>query len=381
MGIFRVVLVSLFVVLFFYMSHQLTRFADLPLGAVLFVNTFLFCLMAILIAMPLYMWSDARLQHKPWHDAFFRTSHFAMAYLNFLVSLVILRDLASFIFEYFVPAYGIDFIYEKEALGAMLVLPLFLILIGTLVVRVGPKVKNITLYFSDLPAELENLRLAHVTDLHISSSLPVKFVEKLATRINQLKPDLVLYTGDILDSQAIRHLPELDQLKNISTRLGQFYVPGNHEYYWEVEQCLAAFKAIGFEVLINQTANLNLNSTVLQISGVPDPAARMFKKEEPNFDKIADSLQKESFKILLSHQPSLGKKSWEKGFQLQLSGHTHGGQFFPWNLLIGLFERYSKGLYRLNGMQLYVNQGTGYWGPSLRLGTYCELAVITLKKA
>ncbi|MDG0817045.1 metallophosphoesterase [Bdellovibrio svalbardensis] len=378
MGFFRVVLVSLFVVVFFYLSHQLTRFADLSLGMVSIVNLGLISILGIVLAQPLYFWSDRRLEHRPWHDSFSRVAHLCMAYINFLISFVILRDVAAFALEYLAPAYSTEFAFGKEALGIMLTLPLFLILLGTLVVRVGPRVTHVALGFKNLPKGLENLRILHITDLHISSSLPVHFVEKLVQRVNKLKPDLVVYTGDILDSQAIRHLAEFDSLKKMESRLGHYYVPGNHEYYWDVDQGLAAFRSVDFNVLINETANLTINNSLLQISGIPDPAARMFRKEEPDFEKVAAQLKPEGFKLLLSHQPSLAKQACKKGFDLQLSGHTHGGQFFPWNLLIGFFERYSKGLYRIQGMQLYVNQGTGYWGPSLRLGTYCELTVITL---
>lgn len=381
MGIFRVVLVTIFVVVFFYMGHQLTRFADLSLALTLSVNLLLFVMLAIVLAQPLYFWSQHRLEHQPWHDSYFAMSHFIMAYINFLVSFVIIRDLAAFIMEYATPNFDTQILYGQESLAVMLLLPLAFMVLGTLVVRVGPRLKKVTLKFKNLPEGLDGLRMLHITDLHISPSLPVKFVERLVKQVNKLDHDLVMYTGDILDSQAIRHLPEFELLKKLEPRLGHYYVPGNHEYYWEVDQGLAAFRMVNFHVLVNQTADLKIKNSLLQISGVPDPAARMFKKEEPDFKKLDATLKPEGFKILLSHQPSLAKVSCDHGYDLQLSGHTHGGQFFPWNLLIGFFERYSKGLYRINGLQLYVNQGTGYWGPSLRLGTYCELTLITLKKA
>jgi predicted MPP superfamily phosphohydrolase len=222
-----------------------------------------------------------------------------------------------------------------------------------------------------LPPAWDGLRLLHITDLHISNSLPVSFVEKLVAEIQKLKADLIVYTGDILDSQAIRHLSEFGLLKTIRPPLGNFYVPGNHEYYWEIDQGLAAFRSIDFTVLVNETATLQRDNQLLQISGIPDPAALMFKEGQ---------LEPGSFRLMLSHQPSLADKTCDLGYQLQLSGHTHGGQFFPWNFLIGFFQKYAKGLYRIKNMQLYVNQGTGYWGPSLRMGTYCEITEIILRK-
>lgn len=380
MGIFRVVIVGLFIAVYFYLGHQLTRFAELPFGVTLFVNLLLFLIIGIIMALPLYFWSERRLEHKPWHDSFFSASHFAMGYLSFLLSFVVLRDLISFIADYTVKSFDVDVLYGKEALGFMLLMPLVLILLGTLVTRVGPKVKKITLKFKDLPEGLEGLRLLHITDLHISPSLPVSFVEKLVKKTNEVNADLVLYTGDILDSMAIRHIPEFDLLKKMKSKLGHYYVPGNHEYYWDFHQGMAAFRSVGFNILINDTKTLDIKNSKLQISGIPDPAAKMIGEKGPDFELLAGQLDPKAFKIILSHQPSLADQAKERDFNLQLSGHTHGGQFFPWSLMIGLFQKYPKGLYKLKNLQLYVNQGTGYWGPSLRLGTYCELTLITLQK-
>ena len=382
MAAFRIILVGLFTVVFFYLAHQLTRFASLPLGVTLFVNFFLIFVIGLILALPLYFWSERRLEHKPWHDSFFSASHFAMGYISFLITFVILRDVFSFVMEYTSPTFNTESLYNKEALGFMLLAPIIFILLGTLVVRIGPQVKRVELSFKNLPAELENLKLLHITDLHISPGLPKHFVETLAKKANELNPDIVAYTGDILDSLAIRHLKEFESLKKIKSRLGSYYVPGNHEYYWDFDQGMAAFRTLNFNILINQTADIKIdNKMVLQISGIPDPAARMVRKEEPDFEKVAQNLKPDAFKILLAHQPSLADQACEKEFDLQLSGHTHGGQFFPWSLMIGLFQKYPKGIYRIKNLQLYVNQGTGYWGPSLRLGTYCELTLITLRRA
>ncbi|MNT01187.1 putative metallophosphoesterase [compost metagenome] len=271
-------------------------------------------------------------------------------------------------------------LYGQTALGIMLVLPLFMILLGTITIRIGPKIKIMKLNFPDLPKAWDGLKVLHITDLHISSSLPVNFVEKLVKVIEQANADLIVYTGDILDSHAIRHLEEFSLLKKVKPPLGNYYVPGNHEYYWEIDQSLAAFRSIDFNVLINQVATLERSGQYVQIAGIPDPAAMHFQEEGPDFRKTASHFLPNSFRIMLSHQPSLADKVHEFGVQLQLSGHTHGGQFFPWNLLIGFFQKYPKGLYRIGNMQLYVNQGTGYWGPSLRMGTYCEITEIILRK-
>ncbi|MFS4460333.1 metallophosphoesterase [Bdellovibrio sp. HCB2-146] len=384
MGLFRAVIIILFLGIFFYVSHQLLRFTDLTFAPAFGVIVFLALMFGLVLSMPLYFWSERRLQHKPWHDAFFAASHFALAYINFLGTLVILRDIAGFAVHYLPLHWTTEWmqkdLYGTTATGLLLILPFIMILIGTVTVRIGPRVKTMKLRFADLPAAWEGLRILHITDLHIGASLPQQFVEKLVLAAEKVKADLVVYTGDILDGSAVRHLTEIEMLKKIQAPLGSFYVTGNHEYYWQIGQALAAFRSLGFHVLLNDVINVQKDGHLLQVGGVPDPAAAMAAMEGPNFKKLQQQFKEKSFRILLSHQPSLAPQAAEAGFHLQLSGHTHGGQFFPWNFLIGFFQKYAKGLYHIKNLQLYVNQGTGYWGPSLRMGTYCELTEIILTR-
>ena len=380
MNTFRMVIIALFSVVFVYICHQLTRFTGMSAGNTARVIVFLGVIFGLVLSMPLYFWSDRRMNHKPWHDAYFSACHFAMAYLNFLVSLVVLRDVIALVIH-FTSEPAADHLYEIDALGIMLVLPFLMIVLGTLIVRIGPKIKSIELSFPNLPSSLDGFRILHITDLHISSGLPVKFVQRLAEGAQKVAADIVVYTGDILDSSAHRHLPEFEILKSIRGPHGVFYVPGNHEYYWKIDQALAAFRSIGATVLLNETASVEKEGATVQIAGVPDPAARSFGEAGPDFKLLAQQKDNTAFKILLAHQPFVADEAAKQGFDLQLSGHTHGGQFFPWNFLIGFFQKYAKGAYRVGNMQLYVNQGTGYWGPSLRLGTYCELTQIVLRKS
>lgn len=381
MGLFRAIVLILFSGLFFYAAHQLTRFAELPFLANAAVLIFLSLVFGVVLAMPLYFWPQDRHNHKPWHDTFFATSHMAIGYINFLMVLIILRDLFAFAANYLPLGISNNSLYNAQSMEVMLVLPVAMIILGTLVVRGGPRMKKVALQFNDLPKELEGLRILHITDLHISRSLPTHFIEKLVALCRQHPADLVVFTGDILDDIPARYQDDMELLKNIPSKFGSYYVPGNHEYYWQAEQSIGAFERLGFNVLINAAQTLKFGSAELQICGIPDPTAGMFQHEAPNFEKLKKSLNPPAFKVLLSHQPSLADQAAPLGIQLQLSGHTHGGQFFPWNFLIGFFQKYGKGLYKIQNLQLYVNQGTGYWGPSLRLGTYCELAEIHLMKA
>ncbi|UYL10135.1 metallophosphoesterase [Bdellovibrio sp. SKB1291214] len=383
MAAFRAIIVALFFAVFMYVTHQMVRYADLSVGQTLFIVGFLGILFGIVISMPLFFWSrsESRSEPKPWRDPYFSAAHFSMAYISFLLTFIILRDIAGFVLNYTNPEFVGAQLYGTQATGMLLVIPLILLLLGTLVVRLGVKVIKVEIPFKNLPEGLNGLRLLHITDLHVAPGLPIPFVQKLVDKTNSLNADLVIFTGDILDDHAGRHIPEFDILKKIQSKFGTYYVPGNHEYYWNIESSLAAFRGIGYHVLLNQTETLQVNGSALQISGIADPAARQFGHEPADLEKLVSQQKAEAFKIFLAHQPAIADKACDKGFDLQLSGHTHGGQFFPWNFLIVFFQRYPKGLYSLKNMRLYVNQGTGYWGPSLRLGTFCELTEITLKKA
>lgn len=383
MGLFRAILVILFSGIFFYVSHQLLRFTGVGLPVAAGVLAFLVLIFGLVLAMPLYLLTESKKEHKPWHDSLLAASHFALAYVNFIGTLIILRDIFSFFTNYiFTPPYEwmqADALYGQNALGLLLVMPFMMILIGTIVVRVGPRLTKVEVRSSKLPKSFDGLRILHITDLHIGTSLPLTFVQKLVKLTQDVKADLVVYTGDIIDGHIVRHLNELELLRSIPAPLGNFYVTGNHEYYWQGDQALAAFRSIKFNVLVNDVYNIERDTDFLQIAGTPDPAAKGFGLEGPNFDKVKQDLLPGAFKILLAHQPFQAPLAEAAGFDLQLSGHTHGGQFFPWNFLIGFFQKYPKGLYKVGNLSLYVNQGTGYWGPSLRMGTYCEVTEITLR--
>lgn len=379
MGIFRTIASTLILVIFIYISHQLTRFTDLAWHWQTLIVSFLAFLFSMVIGTFLYLFRERTVEHSPWKDRLLNSSLTVMAYINFLVSLVILRDLFAFA-EHLLPLPAFAPLYSSQATMTLMGLPIVLMALGNAVVQWGPRYKKVSVHFPELPADFEGLRILHLTDLHIGASLPSSFVKKLVARIQDLKPDLIVLTGDILDGFIEKHQDDMTTLGQINAPHGVHYVPGNHEYYWDGRKSIEAFRRLGFNVLINQVTSIRKSSSHLQIAGVPDPAAGQFQLEGPDFPRLAAQFQPDSFKVLLSHQPSLARKSEKLGVHLQLSGHTHGGQFFPWNWLIVFFEKYAKGLYRLGNMQLYVNQGTGYWGPQLRLGTYCELTEIILRK-
>lgn len=366
--------------LYYYLTHQVLKGTDMPWIMDLLVAGFIGTMFGMILALPLYFWMASRSDHKAWYDRFYFYTYLGLAYVNFLIFAVIFRDVLALGLYALQQNYDPAMIYNRTAMAVLLILPMLLILLGTCIVRVGVRHREVKIAHPELPEALENFRLLHITDLHIGDSLPTKFIEKLLETSSRRDVDAVVFTGDILDGDVQRFQSDMQLLKGLKSRYGTFYVPGNHEYYWQGHLSIDAFRSLGFEILINETRTLNVGDAILQISGVPDPAARTFQMEEPDFKKLATTLEPNAFNVLLSHQPWIADVASNEGFHLQLSGHTHGGQFFPWNYLVSFVQKYSKGLYRIGSLQLYVNQGAGYWGPSVRLGTHCELAEIVLTR-
>jgi predicted MPP superfamily phosphohydrolase len=376
----KTIFLVIFFGIFFYVTHQVLEGAQLPWVFDAFVIGFIGTMFGMVLALPLYFWMASRDDHKPWYDRFYFYTYLGLAYINFLIFIVIFRDLFALTLFAFQQNYDPSQIYNRNAMAILLVLPMLMILVGTWIVRVGVRHREVMIAVPGLPTALQNFRILHITDLHIGESLPTKFIEHLLRTAAKLSVDAVVFTGDILDGEVLRFQKDLELLKQLKSRFGTFYVPGNHEYYWQGQRTIEAFRKLGFHVLINETHTLKIEDAVVQISGVPDPEAKTFRLEEPDFQKLIPTLQPNAFKILLSHQPWIADLAAPLGFQLQLSGHTHGGQFFPWNYLVSFVQKYSKGLYQIQSLQLYVNQGAGYWGPSVRLGTHCELAEIVLTR-
>ena len=155
---------------------------------------------------------------------------------------------------------------------------------------------------------------------------------------------------------------------------GAYFVTGNHEYYWNADEWTGSLKEVGINPLINESAIITHRSRSILIAGVPDPVSKI----APNLKELCSPDEENDFKLLLSHRPDVAKEAANFGFHLQLSGHTHGGQFFPWTFILRFMHRFYKGLYKVQGMWMYVNCGSAAWGPPLRLGTNSEITLIQI---
>lgn len=245
----------------------------------------------------------------------------------------------------------------------------------------GPRVKEISIAVPGLAPGLEGLRIAQISDLHVGPTIRRRVVERVVERTLALEPDLIAITGDMADGTAAalaRHVAPLGRLR---APLGVYYVTGNHEYYWDANAWIEKAKAFGFIPLVNESRVVSRGSAKLLVGGVPDESGGHFLPDhEPDQRRAAASDGPVDFRLLLAHRPDGVPAAERAGFDLQLSGHTHGGQFFPASLFIGLFHRYSRGLYRRGRMQVYVNPGTGYWGPAHRFAVPSEITLLTLTR-
>jgi predicted MPP superfamily phosphohydrolase len=266
-----------------------------------------------------------------------------------------------------------------QAYEGLAALSLLLVACGFFQVWRGARLVPVNIPLEKLPAGLEGLRIAQISDLHVGATIRKSYVEQVVARTNAAQPDLILMTGDIADGYAAvisRHLQPLKQLK---AQYGVYYVTGNHEYYWDPAAILQEISGVGFKILFNENVILDIDGAKLMVAGVTDPAGEyLLEGHKPDAARAITSTQSSDFKILLAHRPGECFAAEVLGFDLQFSGHTHSGQFFPFSLFIGLAHRYSRGLYRHLKMWIHVNPGTGFWGPANRLGVAPEISLITL---
>ncbi len=246
--------------------------------------------------------------------------------------------------------------------------------------RGEPTLERVDVFHPELPEGLSGLRIAQISDLHVGPTLKRDFVEDVVRRVNAENPDLLAMTGDMIDGypHLLRH--DLEPLADLSAPRGRFWVTGNHEYYWGAEDWMAEARRLGFEVLLNDHRVIRRNGARLVVAGVPDTHGGRFLKDHVGQPAKALEGAGEGFRLLLAHQPRDCFRAAEAGFHLQLSGHTHGGQFFPWNLLVRLQQPFVSGLNRMDNLLVYTNRGTGYWGPPVRLGVSSEVTILRLRR-
>lgn len=301
------------------------------------------------------------------HISLLFINYFIFAFMTFLFFAAIPKDI---FFAFFGDHFTLKNISQINAI--IVLLSSLGILWGIRTALSGPIVRKV-----HVPLLNEDFRIAQISDLHVSTMIKAKTVQKIVDQVSSLNPDLIAITGDIADGFPNELKPDLEPLRNLKSRYGVFYVSGNHETYYNLQAWHEKMHELGFNVLNNSGKFINLKSEKLFIAGVPDFSTRAMSNPEAAISGAKHFLGP---KILLAHQPKSYLAAAKAGFDLMLSGHTHWGQFFPFSLVVGFFNPYHKGLNRHENLWIYTNAGTGFWGPPVRLWVPAEITQIELRK-
>jgi hypothetical protein len=294
---------------------------------------------------------------------------------TYLVLLLVLRllDLALHFAGYAWPIW---------APWAVLAIAVILCLWGWQTALGPAQVKKVRLPTANLHPDLEGLRIVQISDLHISRMVDPGQIVQLVEQVQALEPDLIAITGDLADGPVESLREAIKPLARLRAPLGVHYVTGNHEYFWGIEGWLEEFDGLGFEILLNAHRAVDHKGARLLILGVNDPMeARIGHGEGPDLRKAVSGAPKADYTLFLAHQPQAYVLAEASDADLFLTGHTHGGQYFPFSLIVPFFHRYYRGLYRhSDALWVYVHSGSGFWGPPNRLGVRQEVTLLVLEK-
>ena len=269
-------------------------------------------------------------------------------------------------------------------LGASIVvaIALLLTLLGLYNARKPPRVKTVDVPLKDLPAALHGFKIAQVSDMHIGPTIKRPAMKYVVSTINRLEVDAVAITGDLVDGNVYELSRHVAPLAGLRSRHGTFFVTGNHEYYSGHLPWIKYLPTLGVRVLLNEHVILLHHSVPIVIAGVTDFNAASYDTSHRTDVALAiTGAPRAAVKVLLAHQPRSCTEAEAAGFDLQISGHTHGGQFLPWNFFVRLQQPFTAGLHRFKDMLVYISRGTGYWGPPVRLGSPSEITLIRLVTA
>jgi predicted MPP superfamily phosphohydrolase len=266
---------------------------------------------------------------------------------------------------------------------AVPLLAMLLTCIGFLNARRRARVVEVEVPIAGLPAALEGFTIAQISDLHVGPTIKRKYIDAIVDAVNALQADMIAVTGDVVDGKVPDLRAHTQPLARLSARHGSFFVTGNHEYYSGAADWIAEFRRLGLTVLLNEHVILEHGRAQLLVAGVTDYSAGSFDPEQRSdpLRALAGAPADVSVKLLLAHQPRSASAAASAGYTLQLSGHTHGGQFLPWNFFVRFQQPFLAGLERLGSLWVYTSRGTGYWGPPKRLGAPSEITRLRLTAA
>jgi len=324
-----------------------------------------------------------RIKRQPLSDRLAWAGLLAIGSLSSLLVLTLIRDLVLLV------GYAVSgWLFEGDLLqqfksSSAVAVPLLaglFTLVGLINARRRAKVRSVNVPIADLPAPLHGFTIAQISDVHIGPTIKREYVAAIVDAVNRLDADMIAVTGDLVDGSVKQLSVHTQPLSRLSARHGAFFVTGNHEYYSGVSGWVAELRRLGLRVLMNEHVVLRHKGEVVVVAGVTDYSAHHHDPAQQSDPAaaIAGAPTDAAVKLLLAHQPRSAFAAEPAGFDLQLSGHTHGGQFWPWTLFVKLQQPFTAGLRRLGTLWVYTSRGTGYWGPPLRLGAPSEITHLRL---
>ncbi len=242
------------------------------------------------------------------------------------------------------------------------------------------RVVDVTVPLRRLPKALDGFVIVQMTDVHVGPTIAKPFIDGLVERVNALDADLVAITGDLVDGTVASIGHAVAPLRGLRSRHGTFFVTGNHEYYSGATAWVEALSSMNMRVLRNERVVIERDGASFDLAGVDDwKAAGLAPGHGADLARALDGYDRSRELVLLAHQPRQAGEAERAGVGLQLSGHTHGGQLWPFGYVVRLQHRFVAGLERVGDFFIYVSRGTGYWGPPMRLGSPAEITRITLR--
>jgi len=353
----------------------------------------------LMVFVPAAMLLRHRFLERSWAAPLEWAAYLSMGFVSLVFALLVLRDLAVLLAR-FADSVGVlagTFRNEGSSLfrawpadplkrvflmnlssAAVIVLSLVLMAVGWRNAYRPPRISEVKVGIDSLPGGLDGFRIAAISDIHVSRMIGKDYVADIVSRVNALAPDVIVFTGDVADGDAGPLRASAAPLGDLAAKYGKFFVTGNHEYYhsgWIQE-----IRALGFTILDNENRVITRADGHLVLAGVPDSrtVSGFVKGVVSDPEKAAAGALASDVKVLLAHQPSDAPAAAKAGYDLMISGHSHGGQFFPWNLVVGMFPYSSPGLHQIGKTRSYVSRGAGFWGPPMRLMAPREITLFVL---